>query len=133
MASGPWHNQTHPPATISPGLFPAARQGFGHLLAPSQLSSSCPSHARVTVGQGETQCMAVPSAGSRVDRLHLPSSNKLCKPWPNKGAAPRFGIVPALGSGWLVMEEILQNCGNRPPRQIPLGKNISNRKEASHE
>ncbi|KAM6190008.1 alpha-2-macroglobulin-like protein 1 [Sarcoramphus papa] len=77
--------------------------------------------------------MAVPSAGSWVDRLHLPSSNKLCKPWPNKGAALPFGIVPALGSGWLVMEEILQNCGNRPPRQIPLGKNISNGKETSHE
>lgn len=104
MASRPWHNQTHPPATISPGLFPAARQRFGLLLAPSQLGSSCPSHPRVTVGQGEMQCVAVPSSGSRVGRLHLPTSNKMCKPWPNMGAALRFGIAPALGSGWLIME-----------------------------
>lgn len=80
MASRPWHKQTHPSPATSPGLFPAARDGSGHQLAPSQQSSSCPSHPMVTVGQGERQRVAVPSAGCRVDSPHLPSSNTMCKP-----------------------------------------------------
>lgn len=127
------HNQTHSSATISPGLFSVAIRGFGNLLAPSPLSSSCPSHPGGTAGQGGMRCLAVPGAGSRAGRHHLPPPNKMCKPRPEKGAVLWLGIVLVLGSGWLIMEEILQNCGNRLPRQRPLGKNVSNRKEASHE